>query len=217
MIRWALSEALRSWGYETAEGGTVAAGLAAFETEEPTAVLLDIDLPDGSGLDALREIKARQAEAVVIMVTGNVIIENTIAALRGGAYDFIAKPVNLEELRVTIRNSSEAHQLRREVGQVRSERARQFSFEQIIGQSPAVQRMLALARKVAESEVSSVLLQGESGTGKDLVAKAIHYASRRADAPFIAINCAAIPATLLESELFGYEKGAFPDAKARKE
>ena len=165
----------------------------------------------------MREIKARQADAVVIMITGNVVIENTIAALRGGAYDFIGKPVNLEELRVTIRNGIEAHELRREVGQVRRERARQFSFEQIVGSSGAVQRMLALARKVAESEVSSVLLQGESGTGKDLVAKAIHYASRRADAPFIAINCAAIPATLIESELFGYEKGAFTDAKARKE
>ena len=88
-IRWALSEALRSWGYESAEAGTVAAGLAAFDAEEPAAVLLDIDLPDGSGLDALREIKARQPEAVVIMVTGAVVIQNTISALRGGAYDFV--------------------------------------------------------------------------------------------------------------------------------
>ncbi len=137
--------------------------------------------------------------------------------MRGGAYDFIGKPVSLEELRVTIRNGIEAHQLRREVGQARRERTRQFSFEQIVGSSAAIQRMLALARKVAESEVLSVLLQGESGTGKDLVAKAIHYTSRRADASFIAINCAAIPATLIESELFGYEKGAFTDAKTRKE
>jgi DNA-binding NtrC family response regulator len=212
-----LSEALRSWGYETAEGGTVAAGLAAFDAEEPTAVLLDIDLPDGSGLDALREIKARQPEAVVVMVTGAVVIQNTISALRGGAYDFISKPVKLEELRITIRNGIEAHKLRQEVKQVRRERARQFSFDQIIGESPAAQRMLTLARKVAESEASSVLLQGDSGTGKDLVAKAVHYGSRRAEAPFVAINCAAIPATLIESELFGYEKGAFTDAKARKE
>jgi DNA-binding NtrC family response regulator len=180
-------------------------------------VLLDIDLPDGSGLDALREIKGRRADAVVIMITGNVVIQNTISALRGGAYDFIGKPVHLEELRVTIRNGIEASQLRREVTQVRSERARQFSFDQIIGRSPTVVRMLALARKVAESEVSSVLLQGESGTGKDLVAKAIHYGSRRSESPFVAINCAAIPSTLIESELFGYEKGAFTDAKARKE
>jgi DNA-binding NtrC family response regulator len=216
-IRWALAEALRSWGYTPAEAGTVAAGVAAFEAEEPAAVLLDIDLPDGSGLDALREIKARSPEAVVVMVTGNVVIANTISALRGGAYDFIAKPVHLEELRVTIRNGIEAHRLRREVTQVRRERARQFSFDQIIGDSPAVQRMLKLARKVAESEVSSVLLQGESGTGKDLVAKASHSGSRRDGGPFVAINCAAIPATLIESELFGYEKGAFTDAKARKE
>ena len=208
---------MRSWGYQPVEAGTVAAAVSTFETEEPSAVLLDIDLPDGSGLDALREIKGRKADAVVIMITGNVIVQNTISALRGGAYDFIGKPVNLEELRVTIRNGIEASQLRREVTQVRRERARQFSFEQIIGRSPAVERMLALARKVAESEVTSVLLQGESGTGKDLVAKAIHYGSRRSDSPFVAINCAAIPSTLIESELFGYEKGAFTDAKARKE
>jgi two-component system, NtrC family, response regulator AtoC len=216
-MRWSLAEALRGWGYTPAEAGTVASGVAAFEAEEPSAVLLDIDLPDGSGLDALREIKSRREDAVVIMVTGNVVIQNTISALRGGAYDFISKPVNLEELRVTIRNGIEAHRLRREVTQVRRERARRFSFGQIIGESPAVRRMLNLACKVAESEAASVLLQGESGTGKDLVAKAIHYGSRRADSPFVAINCAAIPATLIESELFGYEKGAFTDAKARKE
>ncbi len=217
MIRWSLSEALRTWGYVPLEAGTVSGAITSFEAERPAAVLLDIDLPDGSGLDALREIKERQAEAVVIMITANVLIENTISALRGGAYDFIGKPVNLEELRVTIRNGLEAHELRREVGQVRKERARQWNFEQIIGESPTIREMLDLARKVAESEVSSVLLQGESGTGKDLVAKAVHYASRRADRPFVAINCAAIPANLIESELFGYEKGAFTDAKARKE
>ncbi|MDQ1610488.1 MAG: two-component system, NtrC family, response regulator AtoC [Pyrinomonadaceae bacterium] len=216
-IRWALSEALRSWGYQPVEAGTVAAGVSTFEAEEPAAVLLDIDLPDGSGLDVLREIKGRHADAVVIMITASVIVQSTISALRGGAYDFVGKPLNLEELRVTIRNGIEASQLRREVSQVRRERARQFSFEQIIGESPAIRRMLTLARKVAESEASSVLLQGASGTGKDLVAKAIHYGSRRADSPFVAINCAAIPSTLIESELFGYEKGAFTDAKARKE
>ncbi len=180
-------------------------------------MLLDIDLPDGSGLDVLRQIKSERSDSVVIMITGNVMIDNTIAALRGGAYDFIGKPINLEELHVTIRNGIEAHQLRHEVDQVRKELAQQFAFEQIVGRSPAMQKMLSLAAKVAESEVSSVLLQGESGTGKDLVAKAIHYGSRRAERPFVAINCAALPATLIESELFGYEKGAFTDAKMRKE
>ncbi|HUE82469.1 MAG TPA: sigma-54 dependent transcriptional regulator [Pyrinomonadaceae bacterium] len=215
--RWTLCEALRSWSFMPVEAGTVAEALTQFEAELPAAVLLDIDLPDGSGLDVLRSIKQDRPEAVVIMITGNVLIDNTIAALRGGAYDFIGKPINLEELRITIRNGIEAHQLRREVDQVRKERAREFAFEQIIGESPAMKKMLGLATKVAESEVSSVLLQGESGTGKDLVAKAIHYGSQRADGPFVAINCAALPATLIESELFGYEKGAFTDAKARKE
>jgi DNA-binding NtrC family response regulator len=216
-IRWMLREALQSWGFVAREAASVAQAVNLFKTDQPAAVLLDIDLPDGSGLDALREIKREHSDAVVIMITGNVQVENTISALRGGAYDFIGKPINLEELRVTIRNAIEARQLRREVEQVRKERAREFNFRQIVGESAAMKKMLGLAAKVAESEVSSVLLQGESGTGKDLVAKAIHYGSQRADQPFVAINCAALPATLIESELFGYEKGAFTDAKARKE
>jgi two-component system response regulator AtoC len=212
-----LSEALRSWSFVPIEAGTVSEALAQFNVETPAAVLLDIDLPDGSGLDVLRQIKDERPDVVAIIITGNLMVDNTIAALRGGAFDFISKPISLEELRVTIRNGIEAHQLRREVTQVRKERLQEFAFEQIVGQSPAMKKMLSLAAKVAESEVSSVLLQGESGTGKDLVAKAIHYGSRRADSPFVAINCAALPATLIESELFGYEKGAFTDAKARKE
>jgi len=217
MIRWSLGEALRGWGFEPVEAETVSAALAAFESESPSAVLLDINLPDGSGLDVLRKIRQSQQDAVVIMITANVLVDETIAALRGGAYDFIGKPINLEELQVAIRNAIEAGRLRKEVNLFRRERAQQFSFDQIIGESPAMREMLALAHKVAESDVSSVLLQGESGTGKDLVAKAIHYHSARADNPFVAINCAALPGTLIESELFGYEKGAFTDAKARKE
>ncbi len=217
MIRWSLGEALRGWGYEPVEAETASAALAAFDAEPPAAILLDINLPDGSGLDLLRQIRHRQPEAVAIMITANVLIDETIAALRGGAYDFIGKPINLEELQVAIRNGIEAGRLRKEVKLFRRERSQQFSFNQIVGESPAIREMLGLARKVAESEVSSVLLQGESGTGKDLVAKAIHYQSTRAAEPFVAINCAALPGTLIESELFGYEKGAFTDAKARKE
>jgi two-component system response regulator AtoC len=217
MIRWSLGEALRGWGYEPIQAETASAALAAFDADQPAAILLDINLPDGSGLEVLRQIRHRQSDAVVIMITANVLVDETIAALRGGAYDFIGKPINLEELQVALRNGIEARQLRKEVNLYRRERAQQFSFAQIVGESPAMREMLALAHKVAESEVSSVLLQGESGTGKDLIAKAIHYHSSRADNPFIAINCAALPSTLIESELFGYEKGAFTDAKARKE
>ncbi len=216
-IRYTLLEVLREWGYEPFSAATVATALEVFEAEQPAAVLQDINLPDGSGLDALVEYKKRQPQAIVIMITGNVQLDDTIAALRGGAHDFISKPVRLSELQVTIRNGIETGKLRRAVRQLRHQQERRFNFAQIIGQSPAMKQMTALASKVAASEVSSVLLQGESGTGKDLVAKAIHYGSRRAEQPFVAINCAAIPATLIESELFGHEKGAFTDARARKE
>ena len=177
LIRWSLTEALRSWGYASVEAENSSAALVAFDAEQPAAVLLDVNLPDGSGLNVLREIKRRQPDAVVIMMTGNVLVADTIAALRGGAYDFIGKPVNLEELQVTIRNGIEAQSLRKEVRSFRRERTRLFSFGQIVGESPGMREMFQLARKVAESEVSSVLLQGESGTGKDMIAKAIHYSS----------------------------------------
>src|SRR5215470_14419368 len=130
-IRWALKEALQSWGFAPIEAATVAEANKLFNTHLPAAVLLDIDLPDGSGLDVLRAIKNEHHDAIVIMITGNVHIDNTISALRGGAYDFIGKPINLEELRVTIRNAIEAGHLRREVEQVRKEREREFNFRQI--------------------------------------------------------------------------------------
>jgi two-component system, NtrC family, response regulator AtoC len=216
-IRCTLTEALGGWGYEPFEAGTVAAALELFDSEQPSAVLQDINLPDGSGLDALVEYKKRQPQAIVILITGNVQLDYTIAALRGGAHDFIGKPVRLSELQVTIRNGIETGKLRREVRKQRLQQEQRFSFGQIVGKSLAMAEMITLSRKVATSDASSVLLLGESGTGKDLVAKAIHYGSSRADQPFIAINCAAIPATLIESELFGHEKGAFTDARARKE
>ena len=216
-VRMALSEALRSWSYIVVEAGRVDEAKRAFKDEEPAIVLLDIDLPDGSGLDVLTDIKSQSPETVVVMITGSVDVPNTVAALRGGAHDFIGKPVRLEELRVTLRNAFETQELRRELKTARQELASGFSFEEIIGESKAMKDALDLARRVAESDIASVLLYGETGTGKDLFARAIHYASERAKAPYLAINCAALPATLIESELFGYEKGAFTDAKARKE
>jgi len=216
-IRFALTEALRSWGYESVQAGTVAEAVKVFAEEHPTVALIDIDLPDGSGLDVLNEIKDQQPETVVIMITGNVNVPNVLTALRGGAYDFIGKPIHLEELRITLRNALEIRDLRREVEQARKERTEAFGFEQILGDSAAMKKAIDLTRRVAGSDVVSILLQGETGTGKDLFARAIHQASERANEPYLAINCAALPATLIESELFGYEKGAFTDAKQRKE
>ncbi len=216
-IRFALTEALRSWNYESVSAQNLAEARRLFEAEEPKVVLLDIDLPDGSGIDFLGEIKQDQPEAIVVMITGNVDVKNTVAALRGGAYDFIGKPIRLGELQVTLQNALEIGNLRREVKRAKRERAGRFGFEQIIGESPAMEKAIELARRVASSEVGSILLHGETGTGKDLFARAIHSASERRDAPYLAINCAALPANLIESELFGYEKGAFTDAKQRKE
>jgi two-component system, NtrC family, response regulator AtoC len=216
-VRMALSEALKSWQYETVEADSVATARKAFAEDEPAIVLLDIDLPDGSGLDVLTEIKEISPETIAVMITGNVDVGNTVAALRGGAHDFIGKPVRIEELRVTLRNASETRELRREVERTRTANKRGFSFDEIIGESDAMMKAIELARRVAVSDVSSILLSGETGTGKDLFARAIHYASERANAPYLAINCAALPANLIESELFGYEKGAFTDAKQKKE
>lgn len=188
-----------------------------FDEDPPAVVLLDIDLPDGSGLDLLERIKTENADTIVIMITGNVGMPNVLAAFRSGAHDFVGKPVKLEELRLTVKNALETRDLRREVQRTRRERSNAFTFEQILGDSPSMRYAIDLARKVADSDVASILLQGETGTGKDLFARAIHYASYRANAPYLAINCAALPATLIESELFGYEKGAFTDAKQTKE
>jgi DNA-binding NtrC family response regulator len=217
LIRWSLGEALKSWGYRTLEASDVASALAVCEEEFPDAVLLDVNLPDGSGLDVLRALQQREINCLAIMITADIQVDDAIAAIRGGAFDFISKPLNMDELDVTLRNGLEARRLRREVSAVRREAAQTFSFDEIVGKSQRMQEMAKLARRVAASETATVLLQGESGTGKDLVAKAIHYGSARAERPFVAINCAAIPGTLIESEFFGYEKGAFTDAKARKE
>lgn len=216
-IRRVLVHTLESWEYESLEAGSLSEARKIFAEDEPKIVLLDIDLPDGSGMDFLSEIKEIQPETIVVMITGNVDVKSTIAALRGGAHDFIAKPIRLEELRVTLRNGVETQTLRRELKQIRNERAAEFGFEQIIGESKPMKKATEMAKKVAVSDVSSILLQGETGTGKDLFARAIHYASDRRNAPYLAINCAALPANLIESELFGHEKGAFTDAKAKKE
>ena len=153
-IRMALGEAVRSWGYETIEAGTVSNARVLFAEHEPPVALLDIDLPDGSGLDLLNEMKEKSPETIAVMITGSVDVANSLAALRGGAHDFIGKPVKLEELRVTLRNALETRELRREVKVARTERSREFTFDQIIGESRAMKSAVELDRRVAVSDVN---------------------------------------------------------------
>ena len=215
LIRWSLEQNLRKQGYDILTAGTGEDALKIVREDQPELVLLDIQLPGISGLEVLEKIKEFDDEIIVIMVTAQGGLETAVNAMRMGAYDYINKPFNLDEMSLVIRKALENSDLRREVAGLRSEH-KKGGTPRIIGESRHMKHVLEMMSRVAKSEASMVLVQGESGTGKELVAKWIHYESSRSDKPFVAINCAAVPATLLESELFGYEKGAFTDAKTTK-
>ncbi len=185
-------------------------------TNLPTSCLLDVRLPDLSGLEVLDQLKKNGDARAVIMITADPQLDDVKAALKLGAYDFVGKPLDFDELRVAIKNALETSRLRSEVQSLRGEMKRRTGYHEIVGNSPKMTELMNFVRKVAASEATTILIQGESGTGKDLIAKAIHYESTRQEKPFVAINCSAIPETLMEAELFGHEKGAFTDAKQMK-
>ena len=215
LVRWSLQENFRKEGYrvDLAEDGTEA--LAKVEGEQYDLVLLDIRLPDISGIEVLQKVKEIDPHLIVMMMTAYGDIETAVSAIKAGAYDYINKPFNVNEIRTRVQRAFETLHLKEEVSYLRKFQKEQLGVDGIIGRSKPMRDLLELIQKLAKSD-STVLLLGESGTGKDLVARYIHYHSMRAEHPFTDINCAALPETLLESELMGHEKGAFTDAKTIK-
>ncbi len=189
--------------------------LVLFERETPHLVLLDIILPEMDGITVLKRVREMDATVPVIMLTATRMVKTAVEAMKLGATDYLSKPFEIEELKLIIEKAITAKDLEREVKYLRSEITRRYSFKSIIGKSREMQEVYAKIEQIADTR-TTVLITGESGTGKELVARALHYNSTRKERPFIAINCAALPETLIESELFGHERGAFTDAQVRK-
>jgi two-component system response regulator AtoC len=215
LVRWSLAERLRADGHQIVEAGTAAEAIEQAE-HGVDLVLLDYKLPDGDGLAVLKRLRDLDPDVLVIMLTAHKSVETVVDAMRAGAFDYATKPFELEDVALRVARALETNRLRRELRTLHDTLSRPFGIESIIGESEPMQRIKALIRKIATSPGSTVLITGESGTGKDLVAKVIHYASARAARPFLNITCSALPDTLLESELFGYERGAFTDARQQK-
>jgi len=214
-MRELLAIMLRRDGFDVvaAESRTQAAAVLARGPVE--MIITDVKLPDGDGIEILRHVKAAAPETVVIVMTAFGSTETAVAALKLGAYDYLVKPFDIDELKIVVRNALERQQLQQENLLLKAEFRTQHGLDRIIGVSPAMGAVFNLLRSVAGTS-STVLISGESGTGKELVAKAIHALSPRKDAPFVSVNCAALPENLLESELFGHMKGAFTDAHQNK-
>ena len=216
LVRWSLKERLKKEHYEVFEAETGTGGLEILAQETIDLIVLDYRLPDTTGIDVLRKVIVDSPEIPVILMTAYSSIDTAVEAIKLGAYDYINKPFNHDEMVVTIGRALESSRLRREVRHLRSEQEKRYGLTNIVGASPAIHEVLELIEKIAKSQATTVLISGESGTGKDLVAKAIHYASDRSHQPFMNITCSALPETLLESELMGHERGSFTDARFQK-
>jgi DNA-binding NtrC family response regulator len=216
LVRWSLRQKCEEWGYRVIEADAGEPALKLAQHESPDLVLLDVRMPDLTGIEVLDQLKKNGDARAVIMITADPQLDDVKAALKLGAYDFVGKPIDFDELHVAIKNAIEATSLRTEVQALRGEVRRGAGYSSIVSVSPKMTELMNFVRKVAATEATTILIQGESGTGKDLIAKAIHYESSRQEKPFVAINCSAIPETLMEAELFGHEKGAFTDAKQMK-
>jgi DNA-binding NtrC family response regulator len=215
LLRNILSQILQEAGYGVATASSAEAALEIFTGEEIALTLTDIRMTGMDGLELLDHLKAVDSEALVIIMTAYSSVDSAIAALRKGAYDYVTKPFVNEDLLQTVKNALRQRELFRENRALRRELDKRYSFSEIIGTSEALQKVFRLVEKVAATN-ANILIQGESGTGKELVARAIHHHSQRSGKPFLAVNCGALPESLLESELFGHTKGAFTGAVGAK-
>jgi len=213
LLRWSLRRKCEEWGYAVDEAENCAQAIESIERARPDLALLDVRLPDGNGVDLFQQIVQTNPGLPVLMMTADPKVEDIKRAIRLGAFDYLTKPVDFDELELNISNALEHSRLREQVGSLREQVRSQSEF---VAPSAKMQTLLAFVRKVAGSEASAVLIQGESGVGKDLIARVLHEESPRRDFSFVAVNCSAIPEHLLEAELLGHEKGAFTDAKTMK-
>jgi two-component system response regulator HydG len=213
--RQSVSEALEVAGWTVVSAGDGAAAVALLHKEEFDAVLSDLVLPDTNGLEILELARKLHPQMPVLIMTAYGSVETAIRALKSGAYDYLVKPLDLDELHSKMGRALETHALRREVGALQEVLANRFSLKQMVSESAAMQRVIRQIKSVADTN-ATVLILGESGTGKELVARGLHGESKRSRGPFVAINCGAFTETLLESALFGHEKGSFTGAVARR-
>jgi two-component system response regulator AtoC len=216
LIRWSLQKNLSRAGYDVLEAEDGVQALEVVAEEGADLVLLDIRMPRKDGIEVLEHLVEHHPEIPVILMTAYSSVEGAVDAMQRGAFNYLVKPFNQDEMLVVARKALETTRLQRELALVRQRQKRKYGSENLVGKSQKMLEVFELIRKVAGSAATTVLVQGESGTGKDLVAKAIHFSSDRATHPFMNITCSALPETLLESELMGYEKGAFTDARERK-
>lgn len=210
-MRWALSRALEKAGYKVLTAADGAEGCALFTRHEPELVLLDLRMPGMDGMEALNRMKAANSGVPVIMITAHGTIENAIEAMKHGADDYLTKPFELETIKAVVAKNLRLAGLSREVEMLR----REMQEVRVVGKSPKFMAVMDMVHRVADS-AATVLILGETGTGKEVIARSIHHFSPRSGKPFIGVNCGALPENLLESELFGHEKGAFTGAAARK-
>ncbi|WP_020676440.1 sigma-54-dependent transcriptional regulator [Geopsychrobacter electrodiphilus] len=203
-------------GFAVSSASDGAQGLEMFRQGDIDLVISDIRMPHMGGIDLLREIKALEPDALVIMMTAFSTTEEAVEAMKLGAYDYFIKPFKTDEVRLVIGKALENSKLKRENVALRTALGERYSFSNLIGKSPVMQRLYSMVERVADSQ-ANVLVCGESGTGKELVARAVHFNSPRKSGPFVPVNCGAIPETLIESELFGHEKGSFTGADRKKE